>query len=347
MIKTTDALADENAMMEIIPLHFDVADHYLPLHEFIETARTTKQIIDALNNEFFDGRFKYELIVLPPEKGSFKSRLGIKPITAVGILALAWAGLESDIGKGYIRGLTGHEPAYWAEKLGESHKEAVTQDEVREPETVSIRCASVILSESTKGFLQQGYGQLRQAGITKNHFREAYEAKNEFYEACYRLPAIKGVGFDDQEKFPIKRNDFPNLIEDIPQKTQEDEDRNWTVEIRHIKVTSPNWERADSQRTWRGKYRQNDQDKFSVFHVEDDLFWGMVEKSKIVSTGVDALKVQWAFVEENGRRKFTHVLRVLEYNGRPVSHPMNDEELAESLHGFSKIEVAQKDLFDD
>lgn len=143
-----------------------------------------------------------------------------------------------------------------------------------------------------------------------------------------------------------KRNDFPNLIEDIPQKTEEEEERNWTVEIRHIKVTSPNWERSDSQRTWRGKYRQNDQDKFAVFHVEDDLFWGLVEKSKIISTGVDALKVQWAFVEENGRRKFTHVLRILEYNGNTISIPMNDKELAEKLHGFSKIDLAQKDLFD-
>ncbi len=337
----------EQDLMEIIPIHFDVSDHYLPLHEFIETARTTKEIIDALNDEFFDGRFKYELIVLPPEKGSFKSRLGIKPITAVGILALAWAGLESDIGKGYIKGLTGHEPSYWAEKLGESHKEAITHDEIEEQETVSVHCATVILSESTKGFLQKNYNQLRQAGITKKHFREAYEAKNEFYEACYRLPAIKGVGFSDTEDFPIKRNDFPGLIEDIPQKTEEDDERDWTVEIRYIKVTSPNWERTDSQRTWRGKYRQNDQDKFAVFHVEDDLFWGMVEKSKIVSTGVDTLKVQWAFVEEHGRRKFTHVLRVLEYNGAKMSKPMNNEELSEKLHGFSKVDLAQKDLFDN
>ena len=104
------------------------------------------------------------------------------------------------------------------------------------------------------------------------------------------MPAIKGIGFDDSEEFPIQRNNFPNLIVDLPTKTEDEENRDWTVEIRYIKVTSPNWDRTDAQRTWRGKYRQNDQDKFAVFHVDDDMFWDMVERNKISSKWVSTLK---------------------------------------------------------
>lgn len=336
----------EKEILEIIPIYFDVPEHFLPLNEFIETARTTKEVIDCLNEEFFDGQFKYQLIVLPPEQGSFKSRLGIKTVTVAGILAFSWAGLESDVGKSYIKGLTGYEPAYWAEKLGESHREALTQDETEKEQAISVGCAARILSESTKGFLEQDYNELRKSGVTKKKFRSAYQAKNEFYESCYSLPAIKGIGFDDTENFPIKRNDFPNHIIDIPAKEENEEERDWIVEIRYIKVTSPNWDRSDTQRTWRGKYRQHDQDKFAVFHVEDEIFWGLVDKHKIESIGVDTLKVQWAFIEENGRRKMTRVLKVLEYNGHPVSQPLQDEELKEKLYAFRIKEEKQQDFFE-
>lgn len=76
------------------------------------------------------------------------------------------------------------------------------------------------------------------------------------------------------------------------------------------------------------------------------MFWDMVERNKISSTGIDSLKIQWAFVQDNGRRKLTHVLRVLEHNGEKISEPMDDEELTEKLHGFKKVKSKQKDLFD-
>ncbi len=334
--------------MDVIPLHFDVLENYLPLDEFVDTARATKQIIDSLNQNFFDGGLKYEFIVLPPEPGSFKSRFAIVVKTAkvAGVaVGIVWAAAESDIGQRYIKGLTGHEPGYWAEQLGEDHKKSLTKESFGPHREISPEVAALILSESTKGFLTKEYNQLRKVGFTKEKFRSAYQAKNNFYETCYRQPLIRGVGFSDSEEFPIKRNEFPNFIIEVPAEGKDDEENDWIVEILYIKVTSPNWDRTDEQRTWRGKYRLNNHDKFAVFSVEDNLFWGFVEKKRIVSKGIDTLKVQWAFVEEGGRRKYTRVLKVLEYNSKKVSRPYSDEELAEILRGFSKTLDQQQELF--
>ena len=54
-------------------IHFEVEEHYLKLDTFIKTAESARHVIEALNNSFFQGKLEYELIVLPPESGTFRS----------------------------------------------------------------------------------------------------------------------------------------------------------------------------------------------------------------------------------------------------------------------------------
>ena len=115
MVATGGPAEESSYAMEILPIHFDVPGHYLSLRTFIETSRQTEFIIANFNREFFYGKLNYEIIVLPPSQGSFKTRLGVAVI-AVG--ASVWAILESDIGKAFVEGLTGHEPAHWARSAG-------------------------------------------------------------------------------------------------------------------------------------------------------------------------------------------------------------------------------------
>lgn len=331
----------EDDEFEVIALHFNVPKHNLPLREFIATASNTQGIIDAFNNEIFNGKLRYELLVVPPESGTFKSFLKVVITAAGGVLAVC----ETDIGKAFVSGLTGQEPAYWAKVAGEKIREAVKEYEVDDEEKTEVEArqnASLIVSEITKGFLQKDYDELRKMGISKENFREAYSARNEFYQACYQNDAIRSIGFDKTDDFPIHRRDFPRFIIDLPTKEDEEPDRDWVVEITHIKVTSPNWDRADETRQWKAKAEGG---RPAFFAIDDEKFWYQVKVEELHTQVVDNLKVQWAFVEENGRRKHIHVLRVLEFNGDHISDPLDDDELKLALHRYERRDADQPRLF--
>jgi hypothetical protein len=93
----------------LIPIHFDVPGHYLPLGTFIETAIETRAVIDTFNREVFDGKLEYQLLVLPPNEGSFLTNLGLVLLAG---WTTVWTFTESDIGQAFIKGLTKHDPAH-------------------------------------------------------------------------------------------------------------------------------------------------------------------------------------------------------------------------------------------
>ncbi len=158
-------ILSESQFIEVLPLHFNIAEHYLPLSEFIETANGTKAIIENFNREFCGGKLQYQIVVLPPEKGSFRSRLGVCVIAGVGLL---WTFAESDIGQGYISGLTGHEPAYWAQQAGVATRNAI-QKEMQEETAASKKAAAQIMKECAKGFLEKDSDDLRKIGVSIRH----------------------------------------------------------------------------------------------------------------------------------------------------------------------------------
>ncbi|RWM40346.1 MAG: hypothetical protein EOR76_35810 [Mesorhizobium sp.] len=237
----------EAGAIEIIPIHFDVPEHHLELKTFIETAAQTEAIIAGLNEYLFDGKLDYQVLVLPPEIGTFKTRLAV--VATAGVI---WAALESNIGAAFVKGLTGHEPAYWSELAG-GYVGELLADEGKAPPSatdtrIECRTGALILSESTKSFLQKDVSELNKIGIRPTQFREGYGARNKFYEACAEDTKIKGVGFTNADEFPIRRSDFGRLQVALPPKEKDLDDRPWHVAIDTVKVTSPNWERGDKQR---------------------------------------------------------------------------------------------------
>lgn len=328
----------------VITLHFNVKEHYLPLREFIETARNTADVINAFNNEVFGGALRYEVIVLPSESGTFKSRLGIFIVAAS---TAVWGALESDIGKSFVKGLTGNEPAFYAEQAGVKIREMIEgtgdhKTDGQEKDKKSAQAISSVITDSTKSFLETDYNKLRAAGISRDVYRDAYRARNEFYKSCYRNPEIRSIGFDNSENFPINRADFPGYIIEIPPVAEDDVEHPWEIEIQYIQVTSPNWDRGDSQRHWKAKLSN---DKTVTFIVDDDYFWELVNDKQVPTQVRDNLKVQWAYIPEGGRRKGTRVLRVLEINGRKLADPLNDAELTTVLGRYASVFGGQPDLF--
>lgn len=328
-----DVIAEKS---HVIPIHFKVLEHSLPLREFITAAQSTETIIEDFNEQFFGGKLVYEIIVLPPAPGTFKERLGLK-VTQAGVMFLLGAATP-EFASGVVKELTGK--SFF--ELGQSSVQTIQELPQILEEVWDESLVAVFLAEATKGFFQKDISDLEQCGLEKAKFRNAYKGRNDFYEMCYRNPEITGIGFDETENFPIQRNDFPRFIVDIPEEKPEEEDDNWEVEITHIRVTSPNWERGDN-RTWKARYGEG---KEVYFVIEDDNFWGLVDAERLTLKGKDSIKVQWAYVKEGERRKKVKVLKVLEYNGLELSKPLSDEELSELLYSFSMHKNEQPDLFE-
>ncbi|WP_273726150.1 hypothetical protein [Brucella gallinifaecis] len=336
-------------IIAVLPIHFDLPSHNIPLSTFVQTAEQTAVIVAALNRELFAGKLKYEILVLPPQHGSFKSKIGI--LLAVG--GILWAGLESSVGQAFVKGLTGHEPAYWAEIAGKKTKEyleAGSEDsapekakgsEIAEPEKIKCIATGEILIEATKSFLQSEVLDLEVLGVTTSQFRDAYEARNEFYQACLNTRHLRAVGFEDAPVFPVSRRDFTQLQIVLPPR-EDDTDETWLTAIADLKVTSPNWDREDRHRNWKGR-DVNGRDRF--FRIDDEHFWQLVKAERLNTHIIDTIKVHWAFRGSPAAPKNIRVLKVLEFNGERLAEPLDDNALDAILGNYFVIETDQLDLF--
>lgn len=327
--------------IELIPIHFDVPGHEIPLATFIRTALETQAIIRSLNKELFDGAIQFELVVLPPEDGSFLQRLGVYIIAGWGVI---WTFTESDIGKGYIKGLTGHEPSHWAEVAGEAT--ATTFESVVKGESSAAyqkSFSALIICETTKSFLQKDTADLVRVGITPSEFHDAYAARNEFYAACDHTPGLRAIGFTDTPVFPIQKEDFVRLQTDLPPKRDDDEPP-WQVAAATLRVTSPNWDRSDRGRSWKGR---DERGRDRYFRIDDEEFWHRAAAGAVSAHVIDVMKVQWAYRGRTSQPRDCRVLRVLEFNGEKLAEPLNDDALAAQLGEFSIFRDDQIDLFHD
>jgi hypothetical protein len=330
----------------LIPIHFDVPGHYLPLGTFIETAIETRAVIDTFNREVFDGKLEYQLLVLPPNEGSFLTNLGLVLLAG---WTTVWTFTESDIGQAFIKGLTKHDPAHWAEAAGNYLREkvvepqsVVTGGEADNVAQVTRRgnFETIIVVESTKSFLQTDSSDLRRVGITPQRFCDAYQARNRFYVACAANPEVRALGFDETDDFPIKRKDFVRLqvalapSEDVPTCLP------WEVEVTILTVTSPNWDKEDRQRQWKARDTKG---RERYFRIDDEHFWSLARAQKLNPHITDTMRVQWAYL--GNQRRNALVLRVLEYNDQILGEPLDDNALRAALGAYNQRRDDQEYLF--
>jgi hypothetical protein len=309
-----------------------VPGHQIPLATFVQTSLQTEAVIAGLSRELFGGQLQFELFVLPPDEGSFLHRLGV--VLAAGYAAIL-SFTESDLGKGIIKGLTDHEPAYWGEMVGKAAKNAIEQRLPPHPH----KYETTIVSEAAKSFLQKPSYDLERIGITPDRFRDAFAAKNAFYEACDATPDLQAIGFSEAPAFPIRKEDFVRLQVALPPNADEAE-HPWRVAKTTLYVTSPNWDRSDRTRKWKGRDKKG-RERF--FTMDDNEFWQRVGTSAVSSQGIDVMKVQWVF--QGDQRKQGRVLRVLEFNGVPFAAPLSDGELLNELGRLAALH--ENDLFSD
>lgn len=334
----------KDAVFAILPIHFDLPAHAIPLRTFVCTAEQATAIITSLNRELFDGKLKYEILVLPPQEGTFKSRIGVY---FLGGWFAFWSFTESDVGQAFIRGLTLQKPAHWAEQAGSVIRGQFVSNgddtAIEMSDEANCLAAAEFLVEATKSFLQKDVAELEVVGITTTRFRDGFAARNEFYEACAATSEIRAVGFDDEPVFPVKRRDFARLRVSLPL-VKDENDEPWLTGIADLKVTSPNWDREDRQRFWKGKDTKG---RERLFRIEDEHFWRLVKAVRLNIHIIDTIRVQWAFQGKASSPKNIRVLRVIEFNGDVLSEALDDNALDAILGTYSVMDGGQDDLFTD
>ncbi|AUG54283.1 hypothetical protein CSC3H3_17330 [Thalassospira marina] len=327
--------------MHELAIHFDVPEHGISLKTFSQAIAHTETIISSLNRDIFNDHLQYELWVLPPEKGSFKAKLGIIVLAGT----IAWGFLESNIGQSFIQGLTGKTPAYWAEIAGKKIRSTILSSDTEENDndtaSKKVICVAeaILIVEVTKKFLELKEDKLTSLGVSVKKFRSAYEAKNKFYKVCMENTYIQGIGFEEEEKFPVSRQNFQSMQVSLPEK--ELADNIWNTEITELKVTSPNWERNDNHRWWKGK----DTDNRTVhFKIEDDGFWNLVENKSINLQIIDSIRVQLAYVGEQRHRRNARALKILWFNETFLSPPLQVNQVYDILRMNKKASPPRHQL---
>ncbi len=341
----------EDSVVEVIPLHFDVPQHHIPLDDFIQTAKKTEAILDGFNNRLFDGKLKYKMLVVPPKDGGFIEILGYIGTASVGSLGLVWAYSQTKDGKAFFESLTGHKPTYWHKRAGEKLRALLAKKKTDSPqlpevkeELITQKAEALMIVHIIIAFIQQDEEKLAKSGVTPRVFREAFEARNQFYEICNANEDIKGLGFDETYEFPVKRSDFTGLQVSLPPKEEIEEQLDWIVGVERIIANSPVWRRnLQDKRHWYGTYGDN---KTATFVVDDESFWRRRDDGSLHLQPNDQLKVQWAFIEKHGKRSRFRVLRVLEFNEDHLADELTDDALDAMLGRFEQEEKQQGELLE-
>ncbi len=304
---------NNNINTVIIPVHFDVKDHYISLDTFLATADSVKNIVHHFNDLLFSCELEYQFVVLPPKEGSFLGSLAI----LCGAIASIAVFADTGLGKGVIRGFTGYEPEDFGEKIGKQIK-------------LHAKKAAIIISEATKGFLQKDTTETEKI-IKPIDFLGAYRAKNLFYESVSNNPTVNGLGFDESSYFSVERTGFADRCAKLPEsidkpETIDKQDYIDKIEKAFIEVTAPVWDRNDTKRQWVGKY-----DGQAVhFKMSDENFWQCIENKTLHPKIFDQYEVQWAIMP-NGQKAKYEIRRVLKYNGETISAPLTESEISKIL----------------
>jgi hypothetical protein len=355
-----DASWDFDRQTNALFIHFDVDDHHLKLDTFIRTADSVRRIVAALDQSLFGSTLTYELLVLPPEDGTFLQKLTVVLTSAAAMTVF----IDSDTPAGFIKGLTGRPLAEWAEELGEVAKDGVIAafegGEIAQGEAPSIKPTTIdhshldrvcrigerLLIALTSSILEKDNDELRQLGLEETSLLEALDARADFYAACYNDGDVRRVGFTPDDYFPIPRNSFAGRAQKPARKEDEEEPPEWAVSVERVLVSSPNWDREDQRtRKWKG---QDVNHHPCYFVIDDAEFWHRVKLKDLPTDVSDSLTVQWASRIVDGKVKERRVLRVLEFNGKKFATPLPPDAINAILgsHTPSDGAISERDLFD-
>jgi hypothetical protein len=305
----------------VLVLHFDTREHTISLETFVDTADSVRYMATVLARQLYGPSVDVQIYVLPPEEGSFLSSLKTVVVgggIVVGGLIAAAAGivtvLQSDYVSSYVEARIGKSMS----ELGAEHGSADrAKAEASEAEELLTAVVESLLAGSPENIEE----------VCKFLPAEVIEARSDFYLACHADREVKGIGFGNEDDFPIRRPSFLSYSQ--AGAASEEDPPQWDVSIDYIEVSSPQWDLHDQKaRQWKGR---NSSNKTCHFVIEDEQFWMRVHDRDLKAEVLDRLQVQWAYKTIKNRVTERRVLRVLNFNNVPLAEPLGADALAAIL----------------
>ena len=301
--------------MAVLPVHFDVPEHYVPLHDFIEVAKGIEIVSQNLASKIFREKVFISVVVLPSDEGSLKENIGMLILGS--FLALTF------VNDDYLEGLIGRDPK-----------------EIRREAGVNTREAIGYLVNSTKNFLEQENDSLCEKGINYDDFSVAYSGKDMVFEACIKNTNINGLGFDDTDLFSVSRAGFSSRVR--PPKEEETETK---LLLHKVVILSPNISR-ESKAQWR--VQDVETKKTLSFHMEDLSFKEQMFNHQYSFQADDTMTVLVKYEKQmQGDRVFWRksAIKVYQFNEIEFEKIPDELEIIKILENDEEEESSQPSLF--
>ncbi|MDG1738079.1 MAG: hypothetical protein P8L68_00640 [Paracoccaceae bacterium] len=323
--------------MKELAVHFDTLEHYVEIDTFVKSAFAAQKAANGFSGQYFGSRLEIDVVVLPPEPGSLLQKLGIKissPLSTAAALWFAVQVMDSHTVQDVSIELFGQTPtemlvmAIQGTKTKWSELEELTEEQIQE----IIDFLEELIARSTEKSLEMGRDIIERSNIPEQLKLDLEEAQSELYRAAYDNPAIRGIGFSEGDKFPIKRGEFAQRAAKPRRKKEPDEQSVWNVFIDTLLVSSPNFDRHDqAYRKWKAKASNG---AFVLFEIVDDHFWEMLKSKEIEFGETTYIVVQIAVERVGGREKGRRVLKVLEVGDKKLSPPLTDQAIRSEIGNF-------------
>ena len=169
-------------------INFKQNDDYMPIADYELIIKSTKVIFDNITQDIMNIGSDAKLMVYAPQKGCIITIFGISvSISVYGIFKF----LESDMGKSFIKELTGCEPAYWTGQLGKLIK------------TIIVRIYSMSQKE-----LEELVEKFREFDECATKLDKSRKAVSNVFQMCKNNPKIEAVGFSLEDNYTIAKDFF-------------------------------------------------------------------------------------------------------------------------------------------
>lgn len=187
---------------EKLYINFKQNDNYMSIADYEEVLKSTKTIFNNITQDIMNIGSDVELMVYAPQKGCVITIFGIS-ITTYGIFKF----LESDMGKEFVKELTGHEPAYWSGQLAKLIK------------TLIIKIYSMSQQE-----LEELVEKFRKYDECATKLDKSRKAVSNVFQMCKANPSIEAVGFSEEDVYTITKDDYDlhitgGITKDLDSKT--------------------------------------------------------------------------------------------------------------------------------
>jgi len=271
-------------VFERIPIHYDVESHTLDLDVFIKAAQCIDNIVGELYEKLCEDKVKYKIVILPQESGGFKQWL------AIAVIGAGYHFVNTELGSGIVQGLTGKDTKEWGQSIG------------------------TCVRECAVSFFAKDSHDLKKSLPKEAEFQKSIKAKNEFYIACCNATEIKGIGFSDEDNFPISRGDFYSHIETVPLLPT-----NPVYKLQRLIIAAP-VTIPDSKTNWRVKIEGYGKSIYSMSMDDRDFLGNFLEGKYPIKETADAdkLEAMVRYFDETSNLKAS-IVKVYKFNNTLIA----------------------------